>query len=416
MMNVQYLEKLAHLAIVKGVNLQPNQPLNIRACGDPQHQMLVDLCILEAKKLGCPKVTLDIRDTNEERMLFQPENKALLDQRIETLAKQYEEAAAKGAAFLSIVGEDPNAFEDVDPKVIVDRNLRLNKLSPNFRKGLDTGLLSWSIIAAPSAGWAKKVYPDLTKEQAIDALWADIFTISRIDDRDPKDNWNQHGQMLKARMNKLNALGLVRFHYLSKNGTDLWIDLPEHAIFVGGSTTLQNGLEIFCNIPTEELFSVPLKTGVNGQLEAMMPLNYNGQIIDEFGFTFKEGKVVDFHAKKGKDVLEAMLKSCKNADYLGEIALVDKSSPIRMANRIFYNTLFDENAACHFALGQSYAECVPGSENWDEEQQEEHGLNQAQIHVDFMVGADDLLIEGYQPDGTKIIVFENGSFTSEFDA
>lgn len=298
----------------------------------------------------------------------------------------------------------------------MDRNLRLNKLSPNFRKGLDTGLLSWSIIAAPSAGWAKKVYPDLTKEQAIDALWADIFTISRIDDRDPKDNWNQHGQMLKARMNKLNALGLVRFHYLSKNGTDLWIDLPEHAIFVGGSTTLQNGLEIFCNIPTEELFSVPLKTGVNGQLEAMMPLNYNGQIIDEFGFTFKGGKVVDFHAKKGKDVLEAMLKSCKNADYLGEIALVDKSSPIRMANRIFYNTLFDENAACHFALGQSYAECVPGSENWDEEQQEEHGLNQAQIHVDFMVGADDLLIEGYQPDGTKIIVFENGSFTSEFDA
>lgn len=223
---------------------------------------------------------MDIRDANEERMLFQPENKALLDQRIETLAKQYEEAAAKGAAFLSIVGEDPNAFEDVDPKVIVDRNLRLNKLSPNFRKGLDTGLLSWSIIAAPSAGWAKKVYPDLTKEQAIDALWADIFTISRIDDRDPKDNWNQHGQMLKARMNKLNALGLVRFHYLSKNGTDLWIDLPEHAIFVGGSTTLQNGLEIFCNIPTEELFSVPLKTGVNGQLEAMMPLNYNGQIIE----------------------------------------------------------------------------------------------------------------------------------------
>ena len=410
MMNVQYLEKLAHLAIVKGVNLQPNQPLNIRACGDPQHQMLIDLCILEAKKLGCPKVTLDIRDANEERMLFQPENKALLDQRIETLAKQYEEAAAKGAAFLSIVGEDPNAFEDVDPKVIVDRNLRLNKLSPNFRKGLDTGLLSWSIIAAPSAGWAKKVYPDLTKEQAIDALWADIFTISRIDDRDPKDNWNQHGQMLKARMNKLNALGLVRFHYLSKNGTDLWIDLPEHAIFVGGSTTLQNGLEIFCNIPTEELFSVPLKTGVNGQLEAMMPLNYNGQIIDEFGFTFKEGKVVDFHAKKGKDVLEAMLKSCKNADYLGEIALVDKSSPIRMANRIFYNTLFDENASCHLAIGQAYPSCIEEGDTFNKQQMEEAGMNDSLVHVDFMFGTKDLDITGIDSYGREEKIFKNGNW------
>lgn len=415
-MNLQYLEKFAHLAIVKGVNLQPNQPLNIRATGDPQHKLLIDLCVQEAKKLGCPQITFDIRDVQEELELFQPENKDRLDQRIYTLAKQYEKAAAQGAAFLSIVGEDPNAFESVDPKVIVDRNLRLNKQSPNYRKGLDTGVLSWSILAAPSAGWAKKVYPNLSEEDAIEALWSDIFAISRIDNQDPEENWLQHGATLKNRMNKLNALELVRFHYLSKNGTDLWIDLPENAIFVGGSTMLQNGVEVFCNIPTEELFSVPLKTGVNGQLEAMMPLNYNGQLIEDFGFTFKEGKVVDFHAKKGKEVLQAMLDSCENADYLGEIALVDKTSPIRQANRIFYNTLFDENAACHFALGQSYAECVPGSENWDAQKQEAHGLNQAQIHVDFMVGADDLLIEGYKKDGTKIIVFENGSFTSEFDA
>lgn len=414
-MNTEYLKKFAHLAIVKGVNLQPGQPLHIRATGSKQHRLLIDECIQEAKRLGCPEITLDIRDAKEELVLFQPENKALLDKRIAKLASQYEDAAAKGAAFLSIVGEDPNALASVDPKIVVDRNLRLNQQSPNFRKGLDTGVLSWSIIAAPSAGWATKVYPDLEEADAIEELWKDIFAISRIDDNDPEQNWIDHGQTLRKRMNRLNEMGLVRFHYFAKNGTDLWIDLPENAIFVGGSTRLQNGVEIFCNIPTEELFSVPYKTGVNGQLEAMMPLNYNGQLIEDFGFTFKDGKVVDFHATKGKEVLDAMLHSCKNADYLGEIALVDKTSPIRKANRIFYNTLFDENAACHFALGQSYAECVPGSENWSAEQQEEKGLNQAHIHVDFMVGTDDLQIDGFTADGTQITVFENGSFTPEFD-
>lgn len=414
-MNQNYLEKLARLAVRKGAGLQPGQPIMIRSTIEPEHARLARLCAREAWAAGAGDVLIDWRDP--QSALLEYENKPLEAFHNAPAWKTtlYEEAAKNNACFLMIDGDDPELFKDVDPAKMVAQRMAMNKGTRTYRDGIDKGLLAWSIVAAPTAGWAAKVYPDLDTDQAIDKLWEDIFKISRIDENDPLENWADHNARLGRRMEKLNQAGIVRFHYTSSNGTDLWVDMPENALFIGGASKLADGRFNYCNIPTEELFSVPRKYGVNGTLESVMPLNSNGRIIQDFGFTFKDGQVVDYHAAKGKEVLDALLATDAGAKYLGEIALVDKDSPIRKENRIFYQTLFDENASCHFALGQSYAECVEGAAGMNEEQLDQNGLNHSDIHVDFMVGADDLKIDGYTKEGKRIPVFEDGHFTGEFD-
>lgn len=414
-MNQSYLEKMARLAILKGADLQKGQPIMIRASVEPEHVRLARLCAQEAWKAGASDVLFDWRDPQSAALEYEHKDLDAFSKAPVWKTALYEEAAKNNACFLMIDGDDPDAFGSVDPRKTVAQRTAMNKGTKTYRDGIDKGILAWSIVAAPSAGWARKVYPDLDEKDAIEKLWADIFAISRIDDNDPLDNWQNHNDTLQKRLDKLNQAGIVRFHYTSENGTDLWVDLPENASFIGGASKLADGRKNYCNIPTEELFSVPYKYGVNGTLESVMPLNSNGKTIEGFGFTFKDGKVVDYHADTGKDVLDALLSTDEGSRYLGEIALVDKDSPIRKQNRIFFQTLFDENASCHFALGQSYAECVEGAAQMSDKELKERGLNQSDIHVDFMVGADDLKIDGYTKDGEIIPVFENGRFTGEFD-
>lgn len=414
-MNTEYLNKLARLAVLKGVGLQEGQPLIIRSAIEPEMARLARVCAAEAWKAGAKDVTILWSDPEIDKLRYENAEEKALETAPAWKGVLLEDAAADDAAFLTIDGEDPDLFADVNPAKMLISRKALNKITPHYRKGLDAGKLAWSIVAAPSTGWAKKVYPDLSEEEAIERLWQDIFAISRIDENDPLENWQKHGQSFENRVNRLNSLNLEKLHYQSANGTDLWVELPEYSIFVGGSSVLQSGQAIFCNIPTEEIFTAPRLDGVNGTLEAVMPLSHNGKIIDGFGFIFKDGEAVEWHAREGKDVLDAIFASADGANRLGEVALVDKTSPIRKQNKIFYNTLFDENAACHFAFGQSYAETIENGNYLSEDDLKEKGMNQSDIHVDFMVGADDLTITGFTRDGKELAIFENGSFSPEFD-
>ncbi len=414
-MNESYLDKFARLTIELGINLKKGQPIVIRSSTDPELVKFARKCAKAAWKAGASDVWMDWRDSEISALEYANKDLEAFKTAPGWKADFYESAARNNAAFLFIDGDDPEAFANSDPAKMVTARMAMNSATPDYRSGIDNGSLAWCVVAAPSAGWAKKVYPDLDEEDVVETLWQDIFRISRINENDPIENWMQHGARLNAQMDRLNQAGIVKFHYTSSNGTDLWVDMPEGAIFVGGASKLADGRENFCNIPTEELFSAPALDGVNGRLEAVFPLNENGKLVEGFGFTFKDGKVVDYHASKGKEVLDALLKGGEGADRLGEIALVDKSSPIRQGSRIYYNTLYDENAACHFALGQSYAECLPGGQTMSKEDLKQHKMNQSEIHVDFMVGADDLNIDGYTKEGKLIPVFRNGSFTAEFD-
>ncbi len=412
-MNREYLEKLARLAILSGVNLQKGQTLMIQA--DVEMSELTEACAKEAWKAGAEDVIVWYEDIKAQRDMFEHASMEVLQTAPAGYVAAMEDVAKKGGAFLRIDGEDPDAFAGIDPKRLDARRIAKRKACPIYREGIDSGRLAWSIIACPTKAWAKRVYPDLEEDQAMEKLWEDVFSISRIDENDPLENWKEHSQNLKNEIARLHDKKIVRFHYTSANGTDLWVDMPEGYLFEGGSSTLSNGTPINCNIPTEEIFSAPKKDGVNGTLEAVLPLSVNGTLVENFGFTFKDGKAVDLHAEKGEETLRSILDTDESSRYLGEIALVDKRSPIRQSGKIFYNTLFDENAACHFAFGQSYAETMENGLEMTRDELEAAGMNQSDIHVDFMVGAEDLKIEGITEDGEVVPVFENGSFTAEFD-
>lgn len=412
-MNQEYLNKLARLAVVKGVNVQPGQLVVVNA--DLEARELARQVCREAYAAGASEVIMNYSDEVCALQTYLHADPAEFDHAPYGKAVQLNTAAEKGAAFIHIISDDPDLFAQVDPSRPAARHKALRKEAAIYRNGLDTGKNAWTIIAAASPAWAKKVYPDLGEEDAVEALWNDIFTVSRIDDNDPEENWKQHDASFQHRLEKLNTTPFRQFHYTSSNGTDLRVDLNKGTIFEGGSSLLADGTRVFCNIPTEEIFTAPRKEGVNGTLHAVMPLSLDGKLIEDFSFEFKDGKVVDFKAGKGYDTLKVQLDMDEGARYLGEMALVPYDSPIRRLNRIFYNTLIDENASCHFALGQSYQETIEGGLSMSKDELLAHGMNQSDIHIDFMVGAPDLHIDGILDDGTVIPVFENGSFSSWFD-
>lgn len=409
-MNKDYLDKLARLAVEGGVNVQKGQPVVIRA--DVEAREIARLAAKHAYEKGASKVTVLYSDEPITRMEYLQADPKTFETAPAWKAALNNDSAAEDAAYIHIVSDDPDLLKGVDPRLPVMASKAMHDASSVYRNRLDSGQNAWTIIAAASPAWAARVYPGMPEEKAVDALWKDIFAVSRIDENDPLENWKQHDASFQSRLEKLNSADLQFLHYTSSNGTDLMVELPEGYIFEGGSSCLQNGRRILCNIPTEEVFTAPKKDGVNGTLKAVMPLNLDGTLVDDFSFVFKDGKVVDFDAAQGKEALEQKLNADEGARYLGEAALVPYDSPIRKLGRIFYNTLLDENAACHFALGQSYAETLKDGLSMSKEELEAHGMNHSAIHVDFMVGAKDLNIEGIDRNGRKIPVFENGNFAA----
>ena len=322
-----------------------------------------------------------------------------------------EQLAEKGAAFMSIVSQSPDLLKGIDPSRIADSQKAAGKALDKYRQYMQADKFSWTVIAAPSKAWAAKVFPELSEEEQVPALWDAIFKAVRADKQDPVQAWINHDNHLHEKVDYLNNKRYHKLHYKAP-GTDLTVELPEGHLWCGAGSVNEKGHTFMANMPTEEVFTVPHKTGVNGYVSSTKPLSYGGNIIDNFKITFKDGRVTEVSAEQGEEVLQRLIDTDEGAKHLGEVALVPHASPISQSGLLFYNTLFDENASNHFALGSAYAFCIEGGKTMSREELEKHGLNQSITHVDFMIGSEEMDIDGIHEDGTIEPVFRKGNWAS----
>ncbi|GAE30939.1 aminopeptidase [Halalkalibacter hemicellulosilyticus] len=401
------LEKYAELAVKIGVNIQKDQTLVVRS-----PITAVDLVRLVAKKAyeaGAKNVHVEWSDEELTKTKFELAPDEAFHEYPEWIAKGYEEMAEGGAAFLSITGSNPDLLKGADPERVSNMNKASGKAMEGFRSYIMSDKVSWSIVAVPSEGWAQKVFPDVPVSEAMDKLWEAIFAATRINEDDPVSAWNDHLNNLDQKMNTLNEKHFHALHYQSE-GTDLVIELPTTHLWVSGGSINKEGVSFVANMPTEEVFTSAKKTGVNGTVSSTKPLNYGGTLINNFSLTFKDGKVIDFKAEEGYETLKRLIETDEGSSYIGEVALVPHDSPISNADIIFFNTLFDENASNHLALGSAYAFCIDGGKEMSKEELEKNGLNTSLTHVDFMVGSADMNIDGVYEDGKREPIFRDGNW------
>lgn len=402
------LNEYAKLCVKVGINIQQGQPLVINSPieGAPFVRMIAK----NAYELGASEVHVNWNDEVLTKLKFENAPMKIFENYPKWFADGLEDYAKKGAGFLSIAAQDPELLKEIDPKKIAANNKSASMALKEWRKYTMNDINPWCVISIPTKSWAKRVFPNVTEEEAVEKLWAAIFSATRMDLEDPVKAWEDHMANLKDKVDFLNEKELKTLHYTSSNGTDLVVELPEGHIWAGGGAIDSKGTYFAPNMPTEEVFTMPLKTGVNGVVYSTKPLNYGGKLIDDFKLTFKDGKVVDFEAKVGQDTLADLLDIDEGAKYLGEVALVPYDSPISNSNIIFINTLFDENASCHFAFGKAYPTNIVGGEKMTDEELESHGVNNSLTHVDFMIGSKDMSILGETKNGEKIQVFRDGNW------
>ena len=327
--------------------------------------------------------------------------------------QKWNEYAKKGAAFLMLASETPGLMSDIDPKKLSDISMYAFETRKEFDDLRDKQITPWCIAAVPTESWAKEVFPESSKP--LEELWMKIFEACALTEEDPGALWQNKIEKLKTRAEKLNKLNIRKLIYKNDKGTNFEIELPDEAIWCSGKSTMQDGKEILVNFPTEEIFTSPDYRTANGIVYSSKPLVYHDVKIDNFWIKFENGKVIDFDAENGKETLKEMIYSSENSDYLGEVALVPNDSPISNTNIVFYETLFDENAACHLALGDSFQECYEDGPNMTKEELKEKGLNKCLNHVDFMIGTKDLSIKGITKNGEEIIIFNEGNFAEQFN-
>ena len=309
---------------------------------------------------------------------------------------------------IHLISEDPDGLKGMNmKKMAAARQLSFPILKP-YKDQLE-GVQQWCIAAVPGAAWAKKVFPGLSKHQAMEKLWEAILYTSRVDE-DPIKAWATHNANLKERCAYLNSLGIESLHYTADNGTDLTVGMIPEAVFCGGMERSKQGITFNPNIPSEECFISPMKGKAEGIVYSTKPLSYQGQLIDEFWIRFEEGKAVDSGAKQGAELLKTMLSMDEGAAYLGECALVPQKSPIAESGLLFYNTLFDENASCHLAMGMGYADTIADYHNKTLEECRQLGINDSMIHEDFMIGCDSMNIDATTREGKVVPIFRNGNW------
>lgn len=410
-MKEEILRSFAELVVKKGVNVQKGQPVTINTA--LENQEFVRLLALEAYKAGASYVNVEWMDSEVQRYGFlyrsEEELKEIPDWVFDKMIYFQNRKGVK----ISIASFKPDAMEGVSPAKMAILQ-RAASAHPKFAEVMTYTMANkgqWCVCSYPNKEWARKMFPDLNEEDAYEALWEAIMKTSRvIGESNPIDNWTKHNAMLDARCRKMNAYNFKSLHYKNKLGTDFEIELIPHHLWRGGNESTVDGVPFNPNIPSEEIFTAPNKFGVNGHVVATKPLYYNGKLIEGMEFDFKDGKVVNFKAEKEEETLKTIVENDPGSCYLGEVALVPFDSPISKSGLLFYNTLFDENAACHLALGMAYPTCLENGVKMSVADQEKAGLNHALTHVDFMIGSADLEIIGTTFDNRKIPVFKNGNF------
>lgn len=407
-MNTILLEKYATLIVKTGVNIQQGQTLVIFSpieCA-PFVRTIAEM----AYQTGARDVVISWKDELFSKMRFLQAPEEVFEEFPEWQKEFYLSYVKQGAAFISIAASDPELLKDVSPDRVAKVQKTSNIALQEYRERLMSNKNAWCVVSIPTASWAKKVFPHLRENEAVEALWDAIFKTVRVDAKDPVGAWNQHKKNLKVSAQFLNDHQFKYLRYKNSLGTELEIELPEGHIWLGGSEYTPEGVEFIANMPTEEVFTLPKKTGANGIVVSSMPLNYNGNLIDKFSLTFKEGKIIEFTAEKGYEVLKKLIETDEGSYYLGEVALVPYDSPISNAKILYFNTLFDENASCHLAIGKAYPVCIKEGKNMSKEELDKLGVNDSLTHVDFMIGTEDLEIIGIKGSGEEISVFKNGNF------
>ena len=397
----------ARLLIQEGLNVQKGQRLVINCPVDCAP--FARLCADEAYAVGCREVIMKWRDDYLTRIKYLYAEDSVCDEVNQWEVLLCDTVSEEGAAWLAIHADDPENLKGVDPDRIRRSQIASGKALEKFRQREMRDEFPWCVASIPTEAWAKAVFPALDTDAAMEKLWSEILTACRVDGGDAVANWRAHSDELQKHVKMLNDYNFKSLHYTNSIGTDLTVELPEGHFWAGDSEKSAAGIEFSANIPTEEIFTLPKRDGVNGTVVASKPLCHNGNIIDGFRFTLKDGKIVEVHAEQGEDILRDACTVDEGASFFGEAALVPYDSPISNSGILFYNTLFDENASCHFAFGEAYP-CIHGSENMSEDELKAAGVNFSMTHVDFMVGTADLSIVGTTHDGKEIPVFVNGNF------
>jgi aminopeptidase len=402
------LEKYAQLVIRTGVNIQKDQILVINSpieCA-PFTRMLAQ----NAYQEGARDVVIYWSDELFSRIRYMNAPEVVFDEFPQWKKEFYLSYVRQGAAFLSISASDPELLKGVNTERISRAQKTSNIALKEYRESRMKNDVSWCVVSVPTKSWAIKVFPDVSEDEAVNQLWMAILKSVRADVNDPVAAWENHKNKLRKTADFLNSNNFKFLRYKNTLGTDMQVELPKGHIWNGGSTDTIGGVEFIANLPTEEVFTLPKKTGVNGTVVSSKPLNYQGNLIDDFSLTFKDGRIVDFSAKQGYEILKGLIRIDEGSHYLGEVALVPYNSPISNSNILFFNTLFDENASCHLAIGKAYPGCLKDGKNMSEVELEKSGVNDSLVHVDFMIGTSDLEIIGVTSNGQEVPVFENGNF------
>ena len=406
-MKMEQLQKYAQLLARVGLNVQKGQTVFVEAALDQPD--FVTMVVEECYKAGASEVYVDWSHQPVAKINSNYRTLESLSNLAPWAKAKWEFKAQNYSCRLWIESEDPDGMKGADQeKLSKARQAMYPQIKP-FRMALENKH-QWCIAAVPGKAWAKKVFPNLPEDEAMEAMWKVILHTSRADGDDPVAAWKAHNEDLDKRCAYLNGLGLKYLEYKSANGTDLKVELLEDGIFAGGNEKTLQGNVFNPNIPTEEVFTSPKAGAAEGIVYSTKPLSYMGELIDNFSMRFENGKVVEVKAEQGEELLKKMVSMDEGAGMLGECALIPYDSPINESGVLFYNTLFDENASCHFAVGHGFNECLKGFENLTDEQCKEKGINDSMIHVDFMIGSRDMSIVGVTKDGKRVQIFENGNW------
>lgn len=401
------IDKLAQLAVYTGLGLRPGQDLILTA---PVEALpLVKQIAVHAYKAGAGLVTPLFSDGELTLARYKYANNASFDKAPDWLYNGIGQAFDNNAARMAIVGDDPMLLANQDSDKIGRANKANSIAYKPARERITRFNINWNIIAWPGAAWAKRMFPELSGIEAQSKLADAIFDASRVNTTDPVEEWKKHNEVLRKKCKWLNELDFASLHF-NGPGTDLIVGLADGHEWMGGASIAQNGITCNPNIPSEEVFTTPHALNVNGSVCSTKPLSHQGALIDEIQVRFENGKITNAKASKGEEVLLKILDSDEGARRLGEVALVPNSSPISQSGLLFYNTLFDENAACHIALGQCYSKCFKGEENLSEKEILKRGGNSSMIHIDWMIGSRHIDIDGINSDGSRVAVFRKGEW------
>jgi aminopeptidase len=405
------IDGYAQLLVRTGCALRKGQELVVQA--PVERADFARRVVREAYAAGAAHVTVVWNDDAVMRLEYENCDLSWFEHTPSWKKEQLNSLAEAGAAFLFLEGSDPSALMGIDPAKPAAARRARNTDCRAFREGMDFGRNVWCIGGVPVEKWACKVFPGVSGAEAVYRLWVAILEVARADGDDPQGTWETHNATFEKNKRLLNGAKYDRLHYVSSNGTDLTIGLNPDGVWEGGAGRTQDGTIFFPNMPTEEVFTTPNRMRADGVVHSALPLVHAGRIVDNFWLRFEGGRVVDYDAEEGRDVLQHIIETDENSCRLGECALISKNTPIRQTGILFYDTLYDENASCHLALGMGFPECVRGGFGMDRDQLLEAGVNQSAAHVDFMIGADDLDIWGIKPDGTEEQIFSAGQWTWE---